>query len=189
MSELDIEVHVLIRPRAGGFSYSKVALDIMLRDINYCKKIGCTGVVSGVLSAENNLDITATKRLQLAANGMEFTFHRAFDVVNNPLETLAQLEQLNVTRILSSGQQPKAIDGIELLKQLKAEAKTIQIMPGSGINLTNAVAFKKAGFDMIHFSAITTVEKPMGLNGVSFSKGMEGVSDEKVISEIISLMN
>lgn len=189
IEDLTIPVHVLIRPRAGGFCYNDEELDIMLRDIQFCKQIGCAGVVSGVLTSNNELNSAATKRLIEASNGIEFTFHRAFDVVPNPLETLKQLETLGIARILSSGQQPKAIEGIALLKMIKNNISSIQIMPGSGINPNNALAFKEAGFDMIHFSASKKIMVPEATTAVSFQEGIEATADEIVIKEIIKLVN
>ena len=186
--ELTIPIHVLIRPRAGTFNYTKEELDIMIRDIKFCKKIGCTGVVSGVLKNDQSLDVYATKQLKEAAGEMEFTFHRAFDVVPDASETLRELEELGLTRILSSGQRPKAIDGLEALKKLLQISEGIQIMPGSGIHLDNALAFKEAEFKMIHFSAISKVDVPQNTNGVSFTEGIEGTSDERVIRQIIALV-
>ena len=88
----------------------------MLRDIAFCKALGCAGIVSGVLTSENNIDELATKKLVQASQSMEFTFHRAFDQCNNSLTALETLKKLCVTRLLSSGQEPSAIEGIELLK-------------------------------------------------------------------------
>ena len=179
---------MLIRPRAGDFNYSKEELDIMIRDIAFCEKMSCAGVVCGVLEKDNSLNIPATKQLLEAAGKMEYTFHRAFDLVTHPSETLKALEKLGVTRILSSGQESKAIDGIETLKNLLNISKEIEIMPGSGIHFDNALAFKKAGFKMMHFSAISKVVLPQKVKGVSFNEGIEGTSDEDIIRKIIALV-
>ena len=119
VKELDIAVHVLIRPRAGNFNYTHQELDIIKRDISFCQSIGCQGVVSGVLDSYNQVNIQSTRELVEASKNIEFTFHRAFDVVIDPYKTLVDLEAVGVTRILSSGQKSKAIDGIQLLKELK----------------------------------------------------------------------
>jgi copper homeostasis protein len=145
-------------------------------------------VVCGVLNNHNQIDLQATQELIETSKNMEFTFHRAFDVVVNPYKALEDLEALGVTRILSSGQQQKAIDGIQLLKELKNKAQTLQIMPGSGIDTTNVMSFKEAGFEMVHFSALIntpTVDSPLA---VTFSQGSEGVSDKQTIETIIALL-
>jgi len=187
VQELGIETHVLIRPRAGDFCYSESEIQQMLQDITFCKELGCTGVVSGMLTSENNIDIANTQRLIKAAGEMHFTFHRAFDVGNDPLVAFQQLKDLKITRLLSSGQQPKAINGIELLKKLKhlSEDK-IEIMPGSGIAPENVFAFKEAAFKSIHFSAIKKLASQNSTH--FFNADVSGVSDKATILKIKSIL-
>lgn len=193
--ELSIPVHVLIRPRSGGFCYSEDEIDLMIRDIIFCKKLGCTGIVSGALTTENNIDLKTTRRLVKASEGMEFTFHRAFDWCNNPLEEVKSLSNIGIHRILSSGQKPTAFEGIELLKQLKTiSEETIEIMPGSGINTNNVIAFKEAGFTSIHFSATEKNQvlrnKPkVSMHSESFfEEGIIATSNKELILEIKQLL-
>ena len=188
ISELDIPTHVLIRPRSGNFTYSEAELDEMFEDIAYCKDLGCAGIVSGVLTPENDIDIGATRKLIAASAGMEFTFHRGFDLCRQAQHQSASLIELGVTRLLSSGQQAKAIDGIALLKELKTvSAGKIEIMPGSGINPKNALAFKTAGFDSIHTSAI---KRPKNIAAKSFFEtGQEGISDIQTILELAKIVS
>ena len=101
ITELSIPVHVLIRPRKGDFYYSEDELTTMINDIEFCNNIGCQGVVSGVLTSENKINISATKRLINAAKGMDFTFHRAFDCTENAIESLEQLIDLKIKRVLN----------------------------------------------------------------------------------------
>jgi len=188
ISKLTIPVHVLIRPRSGDFCYSEAELATMIQDIAYCKQLGCAGVVSGVLTSEGNIDGTATTRLIAASKGMDFTFHRAFDACTDWDEAFRFLLSSGVTRLLSSGQHAKAIDGIELLKKLKDRSQNkLQIMPGGGVNAENVMAFKEAGFDMIHFSAtqknINTAEE----EGM-FSTETIGHSNQQVIQKIMALL-
>jgi len=187
-SELSIPVHVLIRPRGGDFCYSEAELTGMIQDIAYCKQLGCTGVVSGALTSEGNIDTVATKKLITASEGMEFTFHRAFDECSDWENGFNFLLSAGVARLLSSGQQAKAIDGIELLKTLKVRAKNkLQIMPGGGVNVQNAVVFKAAGFDMIHFSA-TQKNTSGSENQGMFSIETIGHSNPQIIHEIIEIL-
>lgn len=187
-SQLTIPVHVLIRPRSGNFCYSEAELAVMIQDINYCKQLGCAGIVSGVLTSEGHIDMAATKKLITASEGMEFTFHRAFDECTDWENGFNFLLAAGVTRLLSSGQQTKAIDGIELLKTLKTRAKNkLQIMPGGGVGVQNAAAFKEARFEMIHFSA-TQKNKAASENQGMFSVETIGHSNPQIIQEIIGLL-
>lgn len=195
-SELSIPVHVLIRPRSGDFCFSEEEIDIMIRDILFCKKMGCKGIVSGVLTSENNIDSNATRKLINASEGLYFTFHRAFDWCENPLKEVENLFQMGVNRILSSGQQTSAIEGIDLLKQLlKVSEGKIEIMPGSGINIKNAMAFKEAGFLSIHFSATEKQQVLKNSPKVSmhsnsfFEEGIIATSNKELILQIKQLLD
>ena len=186
ISELDIPIHVLIRPRSGNFIYTEDELKVMLADIEYCIDRECAGIVSGVLTSENDIDIQSTRRLIEASLGVEFTFHRGFDLCRKPRHQLNTLTELGVARLLSSGQQAKAIAGIELLKELKTVSRRkIEIMPGSGINPKNALAFKTAGFKSIHASAIQKTKEIATQS--FFETGQEGISDIKTILELVNI--
>ena len=151
IDNLNIPVFVLIRPRKGDFNYSEKEFDLMKADIIKFKEMGCKGIVSGILNNDNTIDIKRTNELVNLSRPLEFTFHRAFDVVTDPLKELEKLIQLGVERVLTSGQKQKAVKGIELLKELKKNAKDkIIIMPGSGINKLNIMNFRS--FNEIHGS-------------------------------------
>ena len=148
---LNIPVFVLIRPRKGDFMYSDEEFELMKQDIVKFKEMGCKGIVSGVLNDDNSIDIKRTKKLVELSRPLEFTFHRAFDVVSDPLEEIENLIRLGVNRILTSGQKEKAIDGLVLLKQLKRISNNrILIMPGSGISKNNLKDFEL--FNEVHGS-------------------------------------
>ena len=159
---LDIDVFVLIRPRAGDFFYSDLEFETIKSDIEFCKSVGCNGVVIGVLNTDGSIDINRMAELIKIAQPMEVTFHRAFDVCKNPIEALEQLVELGVDRILTSGQQNKAIDGIDLLEKLVKQANNrIKIMAGSGVNANNVLKLKNIGIQEIHFSASSIIESQM----------------------------
>src|SRR5690554_2199592 len=130
---LSIKLNIIIRPRGGDFLYSDVEHKTMLRDIEMTKKLGVDGVVIGCLTAGGEIDTQRNKELIDAAKGMSVTFHRAFDMCKDPFKSLELIISLGCDRILSSGQQPTAVEGMVLLKQLikKADNRII-VMPGSG---------------------------------------------------------
>lgn len=164
MNTLSIPVNILIRPRSGNFVYSEEEFKVMKHDIQLCKNLSCAGIVSGILNKDNTIDIERTKELIELSKPLKFTFHRAFDCVKNPFEALEQLINLDVDRVLTSGQAASAEQGIELLKQLNKQAKgRITILAGSGINSNNAKLFKEAGFSEIHASASSKIETEKSL--------------------------
>ena len=151
IDSLNIPVFILIRPREGDFIYSDEEFELMKSEIVKFKEMGCKGIVSGVLNDDNSIDIERTKELVELSRPLEFTFHRAFDVVSNPLKEIENLIRMGVDRILTSGQKNKAIEGLELLEELKNISKNrLVIMPGGGISNTNFMKFNS--FNEIHGS-------------------------------------
>ena len=134
----DIKVHVLIRPRNGNFVYSSDEIDVMEREI-IAMLPWADGIVCGALTADADVDIPTMQRFIRAAQSKPFTFHRAFDVCRNPLMALDQIIGLGCDRLLTSGQQPTAEQGVDLLRQLQElAAGQIIVMPGGGVNSNNA---------------------------------------------------
>lgn len=159
VSELQIPVFVLIRPRGGDFVYSEKEFHKMKLDIEFCKSVGCKGIVSGVLKNDNTIDIKRTRELIELSQPLSFTFHRAFDKIGNQKKALQQLIKLQCDTILTSGNTDSAVHSIHLLKELNTLArKDIAIMPGGGIRSKNALLFKDIGFKTIHTSATERFE-------------------------------
>lgn len=150
-----LTLHVLIRPREGNFVYNDVELATMQSDIIECRKAGANSVVVGALTSEGDIDLAAMQRLMEAADTLPVTFHRAFDVCRHPEEALEQIIALGCRRILTSGQQPTAEQGIPLLHRLNQQADgRIILMPGGGVNATNApLILQQTGCTEIHASA------------------------------------
>jgi len=167
------KLHVIIRPRGGDFLYSKLELDIMLHDIKVARQLGADGVVFGCLTAEGNVDVPAMKMLMNAVGDMSVTFHRAFDMCKNPQEALEQIIALGCNRILTSGQEPNAVKGIPLLKELVKQADgRIIIMPGCGVNPSNILQIaEETGASEYHFSGRSTYESGMIYRNPKVSMG------------------
>jgi copper homeostasis protein len=154
-----VEIHVLIRPRPGHFVYTETEVAVMLRDIREAAKLGARGVVIGALTTGGIIDREACERMHRQATnlGLETTFHRAFDFVNEAESSLEQLITMGFDRLLTSGQKPTAIEGIDTIRQLVKHAKgRIQIMAGSGVNEHNCKALSQTGVSALHFSARKT---------------------------------
>lgn len=133
-----VALYPIIRNRGGDFYYTSEEFSIMLRDVQLCKELGCDGVVIGLLNRDGTIDIKRTIQLIEAAYPMGVTFHRAFDRCSDPHTALEQLIEAGCERILTSGQQPSVMDGVELVAALQQQANDrIIIMPGSGIRKEN----------------------------------------------------
>jgi len=153
INKLKIPVFILIRPRAGNFVYTNEEFELMKSDIIKFKKQGCNGIVSGILNTNNTIDLERTKELMQLSRPLEFTFHRAFDKIVDPIKGLEELIEIGVDRILTSGQEDSAIKGIGLIdKIIKIAANRIAIMPGSGVKSVNIKDFIAIGANEIHGS-------------------------------------
>ena len=161
----ELKIHVLIRSCEGGFVYSKDDLETMLLDIHEASAYA-DGIVCGALTPEGDIDTEALRLMVEASEGKPFTFHRAFDKCRNPQEALEQIIDAGCKRILTSGQQPSAEQGISLLHELNKQANgRIIIMPGGGVNEKNArLILDQTGCMEIHGSCssgsgITSAER------------------------------
>lgn len=167
------KLHVIIRPRGGDFLYSPIEQEIMLQDIRTARQAGADGIVFGCLTANGDIDVPLMKNLLAAVEGMSVTFHRAFDMCRHPREALEQLIALGIDRILTSGCEATAEEGIPLLKELVTLANgRITIMPGCGINASNIRRIAtETGAREFHFSGRTPVASGMAFRNPKVSMG------------------
>lgn len=193
------KLHVIIRPRGGDFLYSDLEREIMLEDVRMARRLGVDGVVFGVLTSDGDIDMDFMRQLMAESEGMSVTFHRAFDVCRNPFVALEQIIELGCDRILTSGQMPKAEDGVDLLKQLVEKAgDRIIIMPGCGVNAGNIAKIAQiTGAKEFHFSARSKHESGMQFRKSRVSMGgsvmideySRDVTDEVIVKDIIAKLN
>jgi copper homeostasis protein len=187
-----VAVRVLVRPRAGDFCYSPEEFSAMLAEVRRCRELGAEGVVSGVLLPDGRVDEPRTRQLVEAADGIGFTFHRAFDQCQDPMEALEAVIRCGADTLLTSGQATTAPQGANLLEQLaRAAGKRIQILAGGGIRPDNVVQLVSIGLAGIHASASKTVESPMNfrsplpMNSVGLSDFESKVPDEAIIRALM----
>lgn len=158
-----IDVFPIIRPRGGDFLYSEEEIQIMLKDIEWARKLEVDGFVIGCLTQDAKVDYEHTSRLIEAAKGLPITFHRAFDMTKDAFEALDTIKKLGIQRVLTSGQQNKAIEGVSLIKELVEESgDDLTIMVGSGVDehTIEDIALK-TGAKAFHLSLRESVESPM----------------------------
>lgn len=143
-----IDLNVIIRPRGGNFFYSDSEFNIMKNDILICKSLGINGVVFGILNEDKTIDKNRNSGLVQLAYPMTTTFHRAFDATPDATKALEDVIQCGFTRILTSGQKSKAIEGAKLISELvKSAGERIIIMPGGGVrkeNINDLIRITKA---------------------------------------------
>jgi copper homeostasis protein len=153
-ANLTIGLQVIIRPRGGDFLYDAREVAVMQHDVRLAQELGADGVVIGALTAAGQVDRAIAKQLIELARPMNVTFHRAFDMTADPFQALEDLIELGVDRILTSGQQATAWEGVGLIEALvKQAAGRIIVMPGGGINDQNIRALlQQTGVSECHVS-------------------------------------
>lgn len=149
-----LPVIAMLRPRAGGFCYSDGEFLTMQRDLDLLLEHGVDGVAFGVLTSDGEIDLARSEQLVRQAGDRQVVFHRAFDVAPQPLSCLHQLVEIGVRRVLTSGQAARAMDGIELIRQLhETAAGRIEILPGCGIRADQAATLlASTGCRQLHAS-------------------------------------
>lgn len=185
-SVIGIEVHTIIRHKEGGFVYDKQDVQMMQDDISAMHAAGARGVVFGILTSKFEIADENEYLLNYAKSlGLEVTFHRAFDFVTQYKTAIARLVDMGFDRLLTSGLQPKAIDGLDVLSYLQeAYGHEIQIMAGSGVNTDNALEIAKTGIQNLHFTA-----RMASGDTSAHSMGELMMVDEEKIKNIIKLFH
>ena len=185
--ETNLQLFPIIRPRGGDFLYSHEEFNIMLHDIEVCKKLGADGVVIGMLREDGSIDMERCSKLVIAAEHMDVTFHRAFDRTNAPIDSLELVIKLGCKRILTSGLHPSVDQGIDNLKLLvQKAADRIIIMPGSGIRSTNILNIaEQTGAFAFHSSARKTIASNMHFINSTMKEQLEYTSLDQVELELI----
>lgn len=153
---LGIKIMSMVRPRGGDFCYSEAEFDVMRHDVAAAKALGADGIVLGLLNPDGTVDRKRTEELVAIARPLPVTFHRAFDMTRDPFEALDTLIELGVDRVLTSGQEPTVLEGIDLIAALvERAAGRIIVMPGGGITERTAPKIVRAlKVSEMHFAAL-----------------------------------
>ncbi len=160
---LRIPLYVLIRPRAGDFLYGELECETMQRDIETCAALGCDGVVLGVLDADGDVDVARCRALVAAAGTLGVTFHRAFDLSRDSTRALEDIVALGCERVLTSGAQASAVDGVALIRDLVTQSNgRLAVMPGAGVTARN-IAELAAATGAREFHASAKRQLPSGM--------------------------
>lgn len=166
--QIDIPIHILIRPRFGDFCYSEYEYKIMTEDIKAFQSAGANGVVIGCLLPNGTLDIEKLHEMIHLAKNMHVTLHRAFDVCADPFQAFDDAMALGIQTILTSGQKAECTDGIELLAQLTAHAKKLSCNHFSSDTFNRQICGDNATVPLPKkFPENTTIPQIMAGSGIS----------------------
>jgi copper homeostasis protein len=149
-----IPVMAMVRPRGGGFCYTEEEMNVMKYDVINSVNLGADGIVFGILKENGEIDEKRCESIIKLSKDKEVVFHRAFDVVPDPIASIDKLVNLGVKRILTKGQQNTAFEGADLLKEIiKYAAGRIEILVG-GCNPYNVQSIiSEVGCDQIHIAS------------------------------------
>ncbi|XP_062864629.1 copper homeostasis protein cutC homolog isoform X2 [Trichomycterus rosablanca] len=165
---VQIPVYVMIRLRGGDFLYSEREVEVMKRDIELMKRHRADGLVLGALTEDGRVDAELCMELL------------AFDMVHDPLVALETLVSLGFERILTSGCDCSALEGLPIIKRLVEQAKgRIIIMPGGGITERNLQRILEgSGAQEFHCSSRSTKDSAMKFRNSSVCMGASLTASE-----------
>ncbi|WP_312115699.1 copper homeostasis protein CutC [Brevibacillus reuszeri] len=150
-----IPVNVMVRPHSQSFCYTQDELFVMREDVRVIRELGAAGVVVGMLAEQKKLDTNGLELVLSEADELDVTFHRAFDEADDQLEAARiLLHYPQVRRILTSGGQKSAVEGVDCIAQLMqfTDKTQLNMLAGSGLSLSNITDFlQKTGVKEIHF--------------------------------------
>lgn len=181
---------IMIRSRPGNFTYSWKELTCMRVDVEVFAKMGAAGIVFGAVTDQGTIHTEACNYVLEAAGDMEKIFHRAFDQLKNPMESISQLADMGYDRILTSGGQPRAIDAHVKIRDYINEAQNrIEILPAGKIrsdNVRDVLEFTGAG--QVHAGPFVPFREPL-LNGYADPlPGAHQILDGMEIAEMMQEM-
>lgn len=143
--ETFLKVICMVRIRAAGFCYDKEDIELMLEQAKLLLENGADGIAFGFLNEDGTIYEKATRQMinLIHSYHKEAVFHRAFDITKDPYQAIETLINLKCDRILTSGQKSKAMQGMELIKDLQEKyGQQIEILAGSGMNHKNIQEMK-----------------------------------------------
>lgn len=180
-------VHMMIRPRAGGFVYSEDDVALMVEEIGAAGARGVDGVVVGALRPDGELDREALARFRDAAGRAAIVLHRAIDLVADPVAAVGQAIALGYDKILSSGGAPTAIEGMTTLAAMVAAAgERLSVIAGSGISPDNVERIiAGTGVREVHGSASRPGPEPDEATlRLGFATGPRRATDRAIVQRL-----
>lgn len=155
LSGITIPVFAMVREHEGPFTASRDQLHEMKKTMERLAGSGANGFVLGVLDDSNRIERKALRELLKAAEGLPVTFHRAFDLLDNPIRGLQTLLETGVARVLTSGGAGTAWGGRSTLKNLvDASPGGFTVMAGGGVRAPHVVELlRETGVRELHARA------------------------------------
>ena len=147
-----LPLFVMLRPRPGAFCYRPAEYRVLLRDLELVLSHGADGVVFGILNEDATVDRTRCREVVRLAEAHPVVFHRAFDLTPDATQALAELTDLGICRVMTSGQEHSALAGAAQIATLvRLAAGRIEVLAAGGIRGDNVVELvRQTCCDQLH---------------------------------------
>lgn len=180
--QADIPIRVLLRPRFGDFCYTDYEHEILKEEVRSFRKLGADGIVIGTMKPDGTLNLEQMKELMEEAQGMTVTLHRAFDMCQDPFQTLEEAKRIGIHTILTSGQKNVCTEGMDLLKELveKAQGETEILIAGGVDASVLPMLAEKTKAKAYHMSGKISMESEMRYRKQDVSMGVASVSEYEI---------
>ncbi len=157
-----IPINVMLRPRPGGCNYSAYEYDAMIADAEAFEELGVSGFVCAILDDDGEINWNRCRDLRTRFRGRYFTFHRAFDLLADPVQALSELVDLNFNAVLTSGRHATALEGASAIRRyIEVTADLPVIVAAGGITAANVRAVVEAtGCAEVHGSFSRYITDP-----------------------------
>lgn len=176
---VSIPIRVMIRPHSRHFSYSSYDLEVMKSDIELVKKLGCDGIVIGTLDEQSKIHRKALESLLKVSDGLNVTFHRAFDELDDLEKGLdVLLHYPEIKTVLTSGGAGDVEHNVSVLKKLVEKADNrIEILIGGGVNGQNIhTLLQESGSKSFHIGRMA--RENMDINGRIVKKYIQSIQNQ-----------
>ena len=152
-----IPVNVIVRPHSRSFVYDADDYAVMTRDVRAIARTGANAIVVGMLRADGCIDTEGLARVIEAADGLQLTFHRAFDEARDLLASFDTLLQFDaVTNVLTSGGKPSVLEAEAMIARLIERSKDARctVLAGAGLSVDAVAPFvASTGVRAVHFGS------------------------------------
>jgi len=199
-----VTITVMIRPRAGGFVYSREEFSLMRAEAARLLELGADGIAFGILTrrddsqAEVRIDFARSRELIEVAHavGKVAVFNRAFDLLTDRRAGLHDLIQLRCKRVFTSGSHYLALDGMgELEADVQFAGWDIQVVATGGITAgTVGVIICGTGCDHVLGSFRHRVRDPSVprdhaiADALGLNDGSHAVTDGEHVREAVTVL-
>lgn len=174
-----IPVNVMIRPHSKSFVYIREEMDVMKKDIHIAKESGANGVVFGVLNEDGKICEEGIQELVEHSGGMDITFHRAIDELDDTVEGIKILSGYpQIKTVLTSGGKGNITGNIHVIKEMIKNSDHINVMVGGGLNFENInQMIEEIGASQYHFGT-----------AVRYNKSSSGDIDKNKLKELVHII-